>query len=92
MSSVFHQPTKAHFHITKLALDHPKQMFDLGPRLGFAALDFAFGLVEPAAFLQSWISAAPRRDLLDYFTIFVVITVLDAGVTGVCIDRVFFAI
>jgi hypothetical protein len=27
-------------------------MFDLGPRLGFAVLDFELGLIEPAAFFK----------------------------------------
>lgn len=49
---VFHQPTKAHFHITKLVLDHAKRMLDLGTRLSFAILDPALVLVEQAALIE----------------------------------------
>lgn len=45
LGRVFHQATKAYFHITELPFDHPKRMLDLGPRLSFAVLDLAFGLV-----------------------------------------------
>ena len=31
---VLHQAAVAHLDISELALDHPKWMFDLGPRLG----------------------------------------------------------
>jgi len=34
LSRIFRQPAKAYFHISKLALDHPERMLDLGARLG----------------------------------------------------------
>ena len=66
-------------------------MFDLGPCLGFAVLNLALGLVEHAAFIQLGIGAAARRDLPDHFTIFMLFTLLNAGVSGVCIHCIFFA-
>ena len=89
LGRVFHQPTKAYFHVTKLALDNPKRMLNLGACLRFAVLDLALGFVQQAAFVQLGIRAAPSRDLPDHVTIFVLFTLLDTGVTCVRIDRVF---
>jgi hypothetical protein len=41
--------------------------------------------------MQPGTSAASSRDLPDHFTIFVLFTLLDSGIIGVCIDRVFIA-
>lgn len=67
------------------------RMLVLGPRLGFEVLDFAFGLVDQAALIQLGIGAAPGGDLPDYLTIFVLLAFFDTGISGVCVDRVFFA-
>lgn len=83
----FHQPTKAHFHVAKLTLYYTKWMLDLGPCLSFAVLDLALGLVENAAFIEPGIRAAPRRDLPDDLTIFMLFTLLDTCVSSVCIHR-----
>lgn len=74
-----------------MPLDYTKWMLDLGPCLSFAVLDLALGLVENAAFIEPGIRAAPRRDLPDDLTIFMLFTLLDTYVSSVCIHRVFFA-
>lgn len=43
-------------------------MFDLGPHLRFCLLDLAPSLVQPSAFTQLLMEAAPSGDLLDDFT------------------------
>jgi hypothetical protein len=79
----YHQSTKAHFNVTKLPLDHPKRMLNLGPCLSFAVLDLALGFVQQAAFIQLGIGAAARCDLPDHLTTFMLFTLLDTGVCGV---------
>lgn len=66
-------------------------MLNLGQCLSFAVLNFALGFVKQAAFVQLGIRAAARGDLPDYLTIFMLFALLDTGVSGVCIHRVFFA-
>jgi hypothetical protein len=92
LGRVFHQYTKAYFHVTKLALDDPKQMLDLGACLRFAVLDLALDFVKQAAFVQLGIRAAPSRDLSDHVTIFVFFTLLDTCVICFRMDRVFFPV
>lgn len=75
-----------------MPLDYTKWMLDLGPCLSFAVLDLALGLVEHAAFIEPGIRAAPRRDLPDDLTTFMLFTLLDTGVSSVCIHRAFFAV
>lgn len=67
-------------------------MLEFGPCSSFAVLDLALGLVEHAAFIEPGIRAAPRCDLPDDLTIFMLFTLLDTGVSSVCINRVFFAV
>ncbi len=45
LSSVFHQASEAHFRITKLALDHPKWMLNLGANLGLGSFDLTYRFV-----------------------------------------------
>ena len=52
----------------------------------------ALGLVEHAAFIEPGIRAAPRGDLPDDLTIFMLFMLLDTGVSHVCIHRVLFAV
>ncbi len=68
LGCVFHQPTKAHFHVTELAFDHPKWMLNLGSCLSLAVLDLALGLVKHTAFIQLGIRATARCDLPDDVT------------------------
>lgn len=91
LSRIFHQSTKAHFHVTELAFDHPKRMLDLGSCLGFAVLNLALDLVKHAVLIQRGIGAAARRYLPDDLSIFMLFALLGTGVSGVCIDSVFFA-
>jgi putative transposase len=46
LSRVFHQSTKAYFHIPKLAFDHPKRVLNLDSCMSFAVLDLTFGFVQ----------------------------------------------
>ena len=91
LSRVFHQPAKAYFHVSKLALDHPKRVLDLGARLGFEILDFTLGLVDQTALVELGIGAAPGSDLPDHLTTFVLLALLDTGISGVRVHRVFVA-
>lgn len=77
LSCIFHQPTKANLHVAKLTLDYPRRMLDLGLCLSFAVLDLRLGLVEHAAFIEPGIRAAPRRDLPDDVTVFMLFTLLN---------------
>lgn len=52
--------TEAGFHITELAFDHTKWMFDLRSRLRFDLLDLASGFVEHAAFAQVFVGATRK--------------------------------
>lgn len=92
LGRVFHQPTKAYFHVTKLALDDPKRMLNLAACVRFAALDLALSFVKQAAFVQLGIRAAPSSYLPDHVTIFVLFTLLDTGITSIRVDRVFFPV
>ncbi len=67
-------------------------MLDLGPFLSFALLDLALGLVEGAAFIEPGICAAPRRDLPDDLTTFMLFALLDTGVSSVRIHCIFFTV
>lgn len=66
-------------------------MLNLGPRLRFAVFDLALGFVEQAAFIQLGIGAAPCGDPSDHLMIFMLIALLDTGISGVRVHRVFFA-
>jgi hypothetical protein len=52
--------------LTKLALDHPKRVLDLGPHLRLGLLDLALGFVERAALAKLFVSIAACRDLPDH--------------------------
>ena len=69
-----------------------KRVLDLGPRLRFAILNLALGLVEQAAFIELGIGAASCGDLSDHFTIFMLLTLLDPGVPCIRIHRIFIAV
>jgi len=51
LSGVFHKPTVAHLGKSKLALDHPEGVLDLGAHTGFEMLD---SLADWSDF--SWVS------------------------------------
>src|SRR5690606_6059987 len=86
------QATEAHLGVTKLALDHPEWMFDLGTYLRLGLLDFALGLVQRAALAQLLVSAAPRRNLPDDRAACMLGTLLDAGIAGIAADQVLVAV
>jgi hypothetical protein len=46
LNRVFHQPTKAHSHVPKMAFDHPKRMLNLSSCLSFAVFDLALSFVQ----------------------------------------------
>ena len=66
-------------------------MLDFGPCLSFAVLHLALGLVEHVAFIEPGVRAAPRCDLPDDLTTFMLFTLLDTGVSSVCTNRAFVA-
>ena len=66
-------------------------MLDLGARLGFEILDFTLGLVDQTALVELGIGAAPGSDLPDHLTTFVLLALLDTGISGVRVHRVFVA-
>src|SRR5690606_27070925 len=80
LCGVLGQTTEAHLDVTKLALDHPEGMFDLGAYLRLGLLDLALGLVQRAALAQLLVSAAPRRTLPDDRAACMLGTLLDAGI------------
>src|SRR5690554_3081614 len=92
LCGVLGQATEAHLGVTKLALDHPEWMFDLGTYLRLGLLDFALGLVQRAALAQLLVSAAPRRNLPDDRAACMLGTLLDAGIAGIAADQVLFAV
>ncbi len=42
---VLHQAPEAHLGVTKIALDHPKWMLNLGANLGLGSLDLTYCFV-----------------------------------------------
>jgi hypothetical protein len=67
-------------------------MLDLGPRLSLAVLNLALGLLQRIALIQLGVGAAARFDLPDHLAVFMLFTLLDTGVSSVCIHRIFFAV
>src|SRR3546814_11686471 len=61
LRGVFHQASEADFRITKLALDHPEWMLNLGPDLSFRVFDFAAHATDQALFCMLLIAAGARR-------------------------------
>lgn len=85
LRSVLRQSTDVRLYITKLALDYPELMLDLGVNLRFGCLD----LVQRAALIQFLVSTAVDGNLLDDLRAFMFRTCLDVGVTRVGADYVF---
>jgi hypothetical protein len=50
LSRIFYEVSKAHFRLTKLTLEHPKWMLNLGVNLSFGSLDLAYRFKQHAAF------------------------------------------
>lgn len=70
-------------------LDHPKWMFDLGPRLGCEVLNFLLFLLKRAALDQPGVGAALSCDLPNYITILMFLAPHKTGVARFGIDHVF---
>ena len=65
LSGVLYQAQEAHLRITKLALDHPKWMLNLGANLSLGFLDLAYRFVQRAAFAMFFVGAAVGHNLPD---------------------------
>src|SRR3546814_6403923 len=83
LRGVFHQASEADFRITKLALDHPEWMLNLGPDLSFRVFDFAAHATDQALFCMLLIAAGARCDRPDHLAMLMLRTLLHAGVNGI---------
>ncbi len=78
--------------MTKLPLDHPERVFNLGTHLGFGFLNLASGFVERIVLAQLLIRAPAHRNLPDDFASFMLKSLLDAGVPSIGSNHVFLAV
>ena len=80
---ILRQSTETHLRITKLTLDHPERMFNLGPHLGLGLFDFTDRVVNRAALTVFLVSAAPCCNLPDHIPVSMLFAFFDTGITGV---------
>ena len=64
----FCQTTKTHFRIAKLAFDHAKRMFNLGPHLRFRILNLATHTTDQTLFPVLLIAAWAGRNRPDHLS------------------------
>jgi hypothetical protein len=86
LRDVFRQTTKAHFRITKLALDHAKRVLNRGPHLRFRVFDLAAHAPDQALFSVLFITAGPGGNRPDHLAPFMFGTLVYTGVTGIARD------
>jgi hypothetical protein len=83
LGDVFRQATKAYFRVAKLALDHAKGMFNLGPHLRFGVFDLASHTPDQTLFSVLSIAAGTRGNRPNPRAVLMLSTLLHTGITRI---------
>lgn len=81
-----------HFRIAKVALDHAKRMFNLGPYLRFRVLDLASPATDQTFFTCFFTAAGPGGYRPDYLTVLMLWAFVQSGATRIPAHLSFLAV